>query len=242
MFKRFTLSVFVLVFLAGMPLSVMAATADMGVTITGNVGYQAGNKRTVTITVTNAGPNISPQINYITMPLPPAPITVTNILTSGTVTPLFVFPNNGGVLQVNYGDFPSGGTAIVIFDENAPAGTAIPTNYTDTVTINHTTPVTDPNPGNDSASLPGSVVGNSDVSVTYTSGAGTTTGQPRTLKITVSNAGPASAGLVVLTQNPAPNTSFVSFVQNSGPAFTASGTPTNKFSIGALASAPAATS
>jgi uncharacterized repeat protein (TIGR01451 family) len=100
----------------------------------------------------------------------------------------------------------------------APAGTSI-TNVVDV-----TSPTFDPNPGNNEG-VTGLTVTDADAAVTKSGPATGTAGQPITWTITASNAGTGPAQNVTIIDSLPAGTTFVSLVQNSGPAATCSTPP-----------------
>ena len=139
-----------------------------------------GNKRTVTVTLTNNGPSDAPSAVSWAMPIN-SNVTISNLAQA-------VVPGAGGTVATtslsattsvtaSFGAFASGGTAVVTFDENV-ASNKTPTSFNDvaTVDLSLSANTVDPNTNNGSASLGTTLVSPPTVTASTSSLAlGTTT-------------------------------------------------------------------
>ncbi len=177
----------------------------------------AGNNLTYTITVTNNGPDNA--ANAILSDTLPAATTFFSLSSPGgwsCTTPAVgatgaVSCSNPSVAPAASGVF----TLVVKVNSSAAGGSTI----SNTASVSSST--FDPNTGNNSATAATTVNGSADLSVTKSaSPTPVTAGTNVTYALGVSNAGPSDAQSVSFTDAVPAGTTFVSFVQNTGPAFT----------------------
>src|SRR3989449_383009 len=153
----------------------------------------AGDTRTYTITVSNAGPSDATSVTLSD--------TWPGGFTRGTTTPSqgTCTTTTGQNFSCSLGTIPAGGSATVTVNYTVPASTPAGP-QTNTVTVS--SPVSDPNTANNTASDTNTVATSADLSVTKTDGVTTVIagdGVTRTYTITVSNAGPSDATSVTLS-------------------------------------------
>lgn len=178
----------------------VSAQADVSIVKTGPATAVAGNNITYPITVHNAGPSDA-QSATTSDTLPPGTTLVSLAQNTG--------PANGGTL-------PAGGTQTFTLIVNVNANTA--NGATITNTANATSTTTDPNPANNASSVTTSISTQADVSIVKTGPATAVAGGNVTYPITVTNAGPSDAQVVVTTDTLPANTTLVTFTHNTGPA------------------------
>lgn len=219
----------------------IAVSADIVVAFTTSPAtITAGLTRTCIYTVTNNGPSDAQGV--VVMQTKPAGLT--SFLLTPTAGAAPNFSNNAGntisPAQENIPTLAAGAFTQFTFTEGIASSTTVGSLITDAVSSTSTT--TDPTASNNT-NIQSTAVSNasSDVSVTLTNLAGTTSGQNRSMTVTVANAGPSDAANVVMVKNAAAGTSFVSFVQNTGSSFASSGSPINTWTVASLASGASAT-
>jgi uncharacterized repeat protein (TIGR01451 family) len=227
--------------------------ADLSVTKSGAPDpVNAGGNITYTINAANAGPNDAQTVSLTDA----TPTNTTFVSITETAGPPFscTSPAVGGTGTVTctIATFAAGASAsftlVVKVDANTPDRTTISN------TANISSSTTDPCPGNNSATATTTVVNaGADLSVTKTTGdTQQGAGFNITYAITVSNLGPSAAANVVLSDpvpaaaDTPPDTTFVSFAQNTGPMFTCStpsggGTGTVNCTLATLAAGATAT-
>ena len=192
-------------------INAIAAPADLAVTKTGPATATAGTVISYTITVTNNGPN--PAINATLTDATPAGTTFVSLSSPGgwsCTTP----PVNGtGTVTCTEGSMPLG-PAVFTLTVNAPAAPAAVSN-----TASVSSASTDPTPGNNSQTANTNVVFTADLVIVKTATPTAPQGTNVTYNISVTNNGPSPATVVSLTDTLPPNTTFVSELQNTGPAF-----------------------
>ena len=189
-----------------------APQADLAVTKDdSSATYLPGGSVTYTIVVTNNGPSDADN-STITDDLPEPPLS--NITwTCGTETGGAVCPNASGLGDISetIATFPAGGslTYTVTADIDADATG----NLVNTVSVAPPAGVTDPTPGNDSATDTDTAAPEADLAVTKTDGSLTyTPGGTVTYTIVVSNAGPDAAdGAVFADDLPEPPLSNITW-------------------------------
>lgn len=167
------------------------------------------------ITVGNGGPDANPSVALAdTLP--------------GTMTFVSLAQNNGSAFGCTPPPVGSGGTvtctgalaagqsANFTLVGHIPTGTPSGTTFSNTAA--QTSSTSDPDQGNDSSTAI-TVVQVADLSMTKTGSASATAGGTITYALTVTNGGPDAAVNVVLSDPLPAGTTFVSLVQNTGPAF-----------------------
>jgi len=191
--------------------------ADLSVT---NAGWpdsvQEDSDLTYPIVVTNAGPDTAAAVSLADM-IPSGTRFVSFSQTSG---PAFAptLPNVGGTgpVAATAATFPVGSAIFrLIVHVTAKDGTTI----TNTATV--TAATADPNPSNNKATATHKVQNTADLSITKCDAPDpVAAGDNITYTIGAANAGPSEARKVTITDDIPANTTFVSFTQDSGPAFT----------------------
>jgi uncharacterized repeat protein (TIGR01451 family) len=192
----------------------VATSADLSVVKSGPAAATAGSQVTWTINVANAGPSDA------------ATVTLTDTLPANTT--LVSFAQNSGptfnctpgpTVTCTAATFAAGATASFTLVAQIAAGA--------TGTISNTasiaSPTPDPTPANNTSTTNVILGANADLRLTKTGPATTTSGSNISYSLELVNLGPSSAVNVVLTDTAPANTTFVSAVQNSGPAFTCDG-------------------
>jgi uncharacterized repeat protein (TIGR01451 family) len=178
-----------------------------------------GQNLTYTLTVSNAGPDAASSASLPDV-LPAGTTFVSFVQTSGPAATLTTPPVGGtGTVIATLATLASGATATFALTANVNAATPAGTIITNTATVTSIT--SDPSPANNSATTTTTVTGTSaDLLVTKTGPATVISGQNLTYTLTVSNAGPDAASSASLPDVLPAGTTFVSFVQTSGPAAT----------------------
>ena len=188
--------------------------ADVVVTKTGPSVAKPNADVVYTIVVNNAGPGAAStvQMNDI---LSGGMTFVSISPTGGCTTPA---PSSGGTVTCNIAALSAGASVTYTLTVHTPFvsnGTVI----SNTATVSAATP--DPSPENNSSTTE-LTVSNIDVSVTKTTGSPTVNvGDTISYTLTVSNAGNGEGPTAInvqLSDTLPPNTTFVSLIQNSGPA------------------------
>ncbi len=220
-------------------LSLIPATfADLAVTKSGAATMAAGNNITYTIGVTNNGPDDAQSVT-LSDTLPAGMTFVSETQDSG---PAFTCTNPAagaaGTVSCTIPALAPGASVTFTLVGQVAASTAPGTTITNTATVNSSS--TDLTPGNNSAAASTIVsVGNVDLSITSTPSAPPYgTGLPITYTINVSNAGPAPAAGVTVTDVIPTGTTFVSATPSQG---SCSGALTVTCTLGTLASGGTAT-
>jgi uncharacterized repeat protein (TIGR01451 family) len=218
--------------------TLVVASADVSLTKTGPANASAGNPVSYVVTVTNAGPDQAQNVTF-TDPLPALTTFVSVTQNSGpTALCTAPAPNTGGTVSCTIAALNSGMSAqftiVAHVNGNTPAGT----NLSNTATVS-TSGSTDPNNGNDSATVVTAINVQSDVSVVKNGPGTITAGTNISYTIDVTSNGPSDATSVTLSDSLPANTTFVSF---SSPAAwlcttpASGGTGTISCSVATLAS------
>src|SRR5262245_28379627 len=187
----------------------------------------AGSNVIYTITVTNAGPTDGLSVTLID-PIPAGTTFVSLLQNLGPAFTLTTPPVGGtGTIAATIGGFSAGATATFILVVNVNSGTANGTILTNTATVSSGS--SDPNAANNSDTETTTVqsgISAADLSLTKSDLPDpAAAGSNISYTMTVTNAGPSAAASVSLTDTLPANTTFVSLVQNSGPAFTVTTPP-----------------
>ena len=192
-------------------INIVAAPADLSVTKTGPATANAGTVISYTITVTNNGAN--PATNATLTDTIPAETTFSSLVSPGgwsCTTP----PSNGtGTISCTIPSMAVG-SAVFTLGVNAPAA---PATVSNTATVSSSS--TDNTPGNNSSTANTNVIFTADLSISKTATATAAQGTNVTYNISLMNNGPNPATNVSLTDALPANTTFVSTIQNTGPAF-----------------------
>ena len=225
---------------------VRAQSADLGVGKTGPATASAGSNVTYIVTMQNNGPDDAASAE-LDDAIPAGMTFVSEAQSSG---PAFTCATptvgSGGTVTCTIASFVSGASATFSITLNIPAATPPNTLFSNTASV--TSATFDPNNENDSYIVGTLVPGpQADVFISKSGPATVTANTDVSYAITVGNNGPDTATNVSWSDNlpggapPSPMT-FVSFAQNSGPAFNC-GVPSasTTCSIGSLAAGASAT-
>lgn len=193
-------------------------TADVAITKSGPSAAPPDTDVTYTITLTNLGPADAMSVSW-TDTLPnsvPGGSPMTFVSFNQTSGPAFNCGSPGTTVTCTLATFPNGSTATFQFVGHIPPGTNGKT-YTN---VASQTTSNDPNSENNSSATT-LTVSSADVGVTK-SGPTTATagGAPIAYTITLTNGGPDTATNASFTDTLPAGETFVSLVQNTGPAAT----------------------
>ncbi len=206
--------------------------ADMAVTVAGPSSVTAGTSATYTITITNSGPNAAQGV-VLTDTLPAGSSFGSWTKTSGTDT--FTLAQSGGSATATAtADIAGGGSDTFTLVVSAPSGLGNGASFNDTASVRANNP--DPNTANNTSTATGSVVNsnpNADLSVGVSGPATANEGDTVQYTITVTNAGPAAATGVTLTDNLPGLVNYISATTGQGTFAVSGGTVT--FSMGTIA-------
>ena len=196
--------------------TILASTADLGVTKTGPTNVYGGANFSYTITVTNSGP--ASASNVVASDVLPTNVVFVSASGGGTT--------NAGVANWVLGTLASGNATNVTITVKAPVGGVV----TNVATVTST--IADPNSANNTSSpVVTSVTLAADVAIAKTAAATVLASSNLTYTISVTNFGPSSAsGVVVTDALPA----SVTFVSATGGGFNNSGVV--NWSLGTLTS------
>ena len=215
----------------------VVANADVQVTKTGPATINAGSNITYTLTVNNTGPSDAQAVSL--SDTLPANTTFVSLAQNSGPTFTLTTPAAGatGTATATLATLASGASATFTLVLNVNSSTANGGSIANTATVSSTT--TDPTPGNNSATATASVTTSADLQVTKTGPASMPTSSLLTYNLALLNAGPSDALTVVFSDTLPAGTTFVSWAQNSGPAFTcttpaAGGTGTVSCTIASL--------
>lgn len=192
------------------------AEVDLGIDKTDSPDpVSAGDNLTYTISVINTGPNTATNASWSDA-LPAGTTFVSNSGASGWTCTNPPTNTNGTVTctaaSLASGDF-SVFTVVVQVDPAQPNGSTL----TNTATVTAGPSDVDSNTGNDTATVTTTVGALANLSITKTDSPDpVVTGSNITYTITVSNAGPAVAQSVTVTDTLPPNTTFVSCSSSTG--------------------------
>jgi len=213
--------------------------SDLFVSKDGPSTAAADTDVTFTITAGNNGPDGTSISLSDTLPGTMTFVSITQ--TSGVPVPCPTQPSSGSGGTINCSaNLPAGESVIFSLVTHIPPGTPQGTTFTNQVTIsgNGVDPDSDNNLASASVTVP---IPQADVGVQKV---GPDSAAPNTdvsYSITVNNSGPNAADSVSLTDTLPGTMTFVSIIQNSGPAFSCSGTSTVTCSILSLAAGATAT-
>ncbi|HVR37483.1 MAG TPA: hypothetical protein VMU84_00185 [Thermoanaerobaculia bacterium] len=196
-------------------------SADMAITKNGPPNAGPDTDVTYSITVTNGGPDDAASATWQDT----LPGTLTFVSLSQNSGPAMTCSDpgagNGGVVMCSLATFPAGATATFTLVAHVPPGTPAGTTFQNTATVSTTT--ADPTSENNTSTT-SVTISSVDVSVNKTGPLSATAGTDFSYSITVANAGPDTAFDVEMDDVLPPGTTFVSLLQNNGPAATC-GTP-----------------
>jgi uncharacterized repeat protein (TIGR01451 family) len=218
---------------ANFNLSNPLGNADMAVTATGPSSVTAGTNATYTITITNNGPTAAQGV-VLTDTLPTGSNFGSMTQTGGSDG--FTLNQSGGTAtETATGTIASGSSDTFTLVVAAPSSLGNGAPFNDTASVSASNP--DPNTGNNSATVTGSIVNNNpnaDLSVAVSGPSSANEGNSVTYTVTVTNAGPSSATSTVLTDTLGSILNFQSATTTQG-TFSASGGVVT-FTIGTIAS------
>jgi uncharacterized repeat protein (TIGR01451 family) len=189
------------------------ATADLSITKTdGSATEVPGTPVTYTITVTNSGPSdVSGATVADTFPAELTGVTFTSVAAGGAT-------GNTAAGSGNINDtvnMPSGSS--ITYTVNATVAASATGSLSNTATVTAPGGVTDPTPGNNSATDTDTLAPSADVSVTKTDSADPVqAGSNITYTITVTNNGPSDAQSLSLSDAVPANTTLVSVTTPAG--------------------------
>lgn len=188
--------------------------SDMFITKTGPAGAAPDSDVVYTITVSNAGPDDASSVEL--QDVLPGTMTFVSISQGpGPAMPCTTpAVGAGGLISCTAATFPNDATTTFTLTGHIPAGTPSGTTFNNTATISASN---DPNEENNS-SFTELIVASVDVGVVKLGPASVTAGTNIAYTITVSNGGPDTALNVTLADSMPPDTTFVSFNQDNGPA------------------------
>ncbi|HEX9984262.1 MAG TPA: DUF11 domain-containing protein [Thermoanaerobaculia bacterium] len=186
-----------------------SADADLAVTKSGPTTAVAGTNVTYTLGVTNNGPSPATGV-ALSDPIPAGTTFVSITQTSG---PTFTCNSsvNCTIASLDAADTATFDLVLAV----SPGSTG---NVVNTATATSTTP--DDTPANNSDTETTAVTSSADLAVTKDGPLSATAGTNVTYTIGVTNSGPSTAATVTLTDAVPAGTTFVSFNQLTGPAFT----------------------
>lgn len=186
-----------------------APSADLFAQKIGPSTAAADSDVTYTITVGNNGPNDAVNANWTDT----LPGTMTFVSLTQNSGPTFSC-TTGGTVTCSIASFPAGTSATFSLTGHIPSGSSSGESFTNTVTIQSETfdPDTD-----DTSATHTLIVQGADLAVTKSGPANATAGDNLSYTITVTNNGPDFTAFTLGDTLP-PNTTFVSFQQNTGPA------------------------
>ena len=197
-------------------ISTVVVSADTAVTKSGPATVAAGTNATYTLTVTNNGPSDAANVT-LSDAVPAGATFVSFAQNSGPAfTCNALTPGGTGVVTCSLASFPSGGSATFTFVVAVPP--AATGSLTNTATVAATT--SDPSSTNNEATSVATIGSSADLAVTKSGPAALPSGTNATYLLTVTNNGPSAAATVTLTDSVPAGSTFVSFTQDSGPAFT----------------------
>lgn len=188
--------------------------ADMSVIKSGPASATAGNNISYSITVTNNGPGAANA--QLSDPLP-AGTTFVSLTQNNGPAPICSTPSVGsnGTVTCNWATLASSASAnftLVIKTLGSATGTV-----SNTATVSTT--ASDTNGGNNSSTVNTTLSASADVAVTKSGPTTAVQNQDVSYTIVVTNNGPSDAQTVTLSDPLPATTTFVSYTQNSGPAF-----------------------
>ena len=224
--------------IANFTISSPVPSTDMAVTASGPSLVTAGTDATYTITITNNGPN--PALGAVLSDLMPTG-SVYGTMTQTAGTDAFNLGQSGSnVSETATGTIAAGSSDTFSLVVHAPASLAHGAAFNDTATVSANNP--DPNTSNNTATVTGTLSNpnpNSDVSVSVSGPSSGNEGDTVTYNITVTDAGPANATGVVLTDTLGSILSYISATSSQG-TFSQSGSVVT-FTLGSIAAGSSAT-
>ena len=225
--------------------SLIVSSVDVGVMKSGPATATAGGPPyNYIITVSNGGPDTAADVSF-TDTLPAGLTFVSLVQNTGpTATCSTPAPNNGGTVTCSISLLGNGGSAQFTLTVQ-PLGT-IPNGTVISNTVTASTSSADTNPTNNSSTATTTISTQADMSIVKSGPATVTAGSSIVYNLTVMNNGPSTATTVAFSDALPAGETFVSDVQNTGPAFSCTNPPvgsngTVNCSIGTLNSGATAT-
>jgi uncharacterized repeat protein (TIGR01451 family) len=209
----------VLVLLFGASNVQAQASADVSITKSGSPNpVNAGADVTYTIVVSNAGPSAAQTVS-MSDPLPAVMTFVSLQQNSGPAFTLTSPPvGSTGTITATISTLGAGATAT--FTVVAHVLSSVPNGSVRANTVTITSVTSDPDPNNNTDTASTSIQTQADIAVSKTDSPDPVGLNGNiTYAITLTNNGPSDAQSVVLTDSVPAGTTFVSAMQNSGPAF-----------------------
>jgi uncharacterized repeat protein (TIGR01451 family) len=220
-------------------------SVDMGVSMTptGPITVDVSNgpvNVTYTITITN-NDKVNAAQGVVLSDILPTGSSFVSMTAASTNPDAFTFSQSGGtVTETANANMAFGNSDTFTLVVSAPSSLSNGAAFNDTASVSASNP--DPNTANNSATVNGTVVNNNpnaDLSVTVSGPSSANEGDSVTYTLTVSNAGPATATGVTLTDTLGSLLNFQSATTSQG-TFTVSGGVVT-FSLGTIASGGSAT-
>jgi len=195
--------------------TVPAVQADMRIAVQAPESSLPGADLTYTVELANGGPDAADASWQDTLPG-----TATFVALEQTSGPAFACTTPavgaGGTVSCSVASLPAGAAATFTLVVHIPSDTPSGTVFTNTASI--ATTANDPTSVNDSSTT-STTINDADVGVAITGPAAATAGDTLTYTLTVTNAGPDPATSVSVVDALPAELTFVSFTQDSGPAF-----------------------
>ena len=212
---------------------------DLGVTKSGPSEAAPNTDISYTIGVSNSGASAAANAHIADA----LPGTLTFVSLTQDSGPPFLCTTpavgSGGTISCDLASFAGNATASFTLKAHVPGSTASGTTFTNSATVSTTS--TDVNPENDTSSA-ATTISAVDLSVIKTGPATIIAGQNISYGITLANGGPDAAASAQFSDLFPAGTSFVSLVQNTGPAASCSNnTSSATCSIASLANGASAT-
>jgi uncharacterized repeat protein (TIGR01451 family) len=208
----------------------VATSADLAVTASGPSSVTAGTNATYSVTLSNSGP--SDALGVVLSDLLPAGSSFVSITPSSGNPDSFTFAQSGGTItETANAAVASGHSDSFTIVVSAPSGLVGGAAFNDTASVSATT--ADPNSGNNSATVTGSIATNADLSVNVSGPSTMSEGASATYTITVTNTGPSDASAVSLTDTLGSLLNFNSATTSQGTFSQSAGVVT--FSLGTVA-------
>jgi uncharacterized repeat protein (TIGR01451 family) len=190
-------------------------SADLAVGNSGPTLVTAGTNATYTITLTNNGPNAAYNV-VLSDTLPAGSAFVSMTPFAGNPDGFTQNQSGGSVTETATAAVASGNVDTFTLVVSAPSTLLNGAAFNDTASVTSST--SDPNLSNNSATVNGRIVNNTnaDLAVTNSGPASVTTGTNATYTITLTNNGPSAAQGVVLTDTLPAGSTFVSMTPSAG--------------------------
>jgi uncharacterized repeat protein (TIGR01451 family) len=218
----------------------LVESADLGVIKSGPATAIAGGPTfNYIVTLSNSGPDTATDAGFSDQL--PAGLTFVSLVQNTGPAAICSNPGVGanGTVACTIAAFGNGASAQFTITVQPLPSIQNGTVLSNTATTNSAG--ADTNPNNNSSTVLTTVSAQADVSIVKNGPASATTGTDITYTITAANGGPSDASNASWSDTLPANTTFVSFVQNTGPAFTCTTGATVSCSIATLTSGSSAT-